>query len=266
MPGTGGNWGTPGAGGNWGMPGAGANWGTPGAGANWGGAALPARQPDHNVWSFPAGNLTWSPNWNGYTYWFPGTGAHAPRPWLSTDDGRPKFAPSLARNPFQPDMPILQWDVRQHPLTTRLTTGAHISTNLGSAMSAPATDPPVSIIEITIQAGSMTHLWNIVRVQRTGTIKVVDILNSIYEWLQIPLTEAEMEHIERVSPASVEAVLSAFHERSRTSPALRGWEYLQGPRRIDCLGDVRKWMGLSYSPTGQGMQLVLNLQTIPRFI
>jgi hypothetical protein len=161
-------------------------------------------------------------------------------------------------------MPMLQWDIRQHPLTSRLTTGAHISVNLEDAMNAPVTDPPVSILEIAIQGCSMAHLWNVVRVQRTGAIKVADILNDVYEWLQTPLTAAEMQHIERVSPDSVEAVLSAFHERAYSSPALRGWEYRQGPRRIDCLGDVRRWMGLSYSPTGQGMQLVLNLEAIPR--
>ncbi|KAG1741792.1 uncharacterized protein EDB91DRAFT_1052376 [Suillus paluster] len=227
---------------------------------------LPARQPDHSVWSYPSGNLTWTPHWNRYNY-FPATVQWIPAalpamPWPQTEDGRPKFAPWLAINPFQPAMPMLQWDIRQNPITARLTTGAHISTDLGQVLSSPVTDPPISIIEIAIPACSMAYMWNVVRVQRTGAIKVQDVLDAIYEWLQRPLTRAEMEHIERVSPASVEAVLRALHERASTSPTLHGWEYRQGPRRIDCLGDVRRWMGLSYSPTGQGMQLVLNLGTI----
>jgi len=163
-------------------------------------------------------------------------------------------------------MPMLQWDVRQHPFTARLTTGAHISTGLEHALNAPVADIPVSIIEIAIQACSMAHLWNSVRVERTGGVRVTDILHAVYDWLQTPLTQAEMEHIERVSPASVDAILSAFYERAYWSPALHGWEQLRGPRRIDCLGDVRRWMGLRYSPLGQGMQLVLNLQTIPRAV
>lgn len=242
-----------------------ANWGTPWTGTKWGEPVLPARQPDHNVWSFPTGDLTWTPNQNEFTYWLPIVGTPIARPVQPfPNDGRPKFAPWLALNPFQPDMPMLQWDVRQHPVTTRLTTGAHISTTLEHALYSPATDPPVSIIEIAIQACSMAYLWNVVRVQRAGAIRVTDILDAIYDWLQIPLTQAEMEHIERVSPASAEAILSAFYERSYSSPALCGWEYRHGPRRIDCLGDVRRWMGLSYSRLGQGMQLVLNLQPIPR--
>ncbi|KAG0703476.1 hypothetical protein DFH29DRAFT_440677 [Suillus ampliporus] len=224
---------------------------------------LPARQPDHSVWSFPTGNLSWTPHSNGCIY-FPETVHWIPAalPALPCDDERPKFAPWLALNPFQPAMPVLQWDIRQSPIAARLTTGAHISTDLAQALSSPVTDPPVSIIEIAIPACFMAYMWNVVRVQRTGTITVRDVLDAIYEWLQTPLTRAEMEHIEHVSPTSVEAILRALHERASTSSTLQGWEYLQGPRRIDCLGDIRRWIGLSYSPTGQGMQLVLNLQTI----
>ncbi|OAX37011.1 hypothetical protein K503DRAFT_260469 [Rhizopogon vinicolor AM-OR11-026] len=251
---------------SWGPAWTGTSWGTPWSSVNCGTPALPARQPDHNVWSFPSGDLTWSPN--GYTYfptiWTPA--AHPTWPWPPTDHGRPKFIPWLALNPFQRDMPMLEWDVRQHHITARLTTGAHITTNLEHAMSSPATDPPVSIIEIAIQGYPMAHPWNVIRVQRTSTITVADVLTAVYNWLQTPLSQAEMDHIECISPASVEAVYSAFQERARTSPALHGWEHIYGPRRIDCLGDTRRWIGLSYSPTGQGMQLVLDLQTIPRLI
>ncbi|KAG2156972.1 hypothetical protein DEU56DRAFT_905651 [Suillus clintonianus] len=231
-----------------------------------GGPMLPARHPDHSVWSFPTGNLTWTPHLNGHSH-FPATVQWTPAtlpapPWPQTGDERPKFAPWLALNPFQPAMPMLQWDIRQNPITARLTTGAHISADLAHVLNSPATDIPISIIEIAIPACPMAHMWNVVRVQRTSAIKVQDILDAIYEWLQTPLTRAEMEHIEHVNPDSAEAVLWALQERASVSPTLHGWEYRQGPRRIDCLGDVRRWIGLSYSPTGQGMQLVLNLQTI----
>ncbi|KAG2134582.1 uncharacterized protein EDB93DRAFT_841172 [Suillus bovinus] len=229
---------------------------------------LPARQPDHNVWSFPAGNLTWTPHMNALSYlpetvrWTPATLFAVP--WPQMLDARPKIAPYLATNPFQPDMPILQWDVRQNPITARLTTGAHISTDLANVLSSHIADIPVGIIEIAIPACPMAYMRNVVRVQRSSAIKVQDVLDAIYEWLQTPLTRVEMEHIEWVSPDGGEAVLWALRERASTSPTLHGWEYRQGPRRIDCLGDVRRWMGLSYSPTGQGMQLILNLQPVQR--
>lgn len=225
---------------------------------------LPARQPDHNVWSFPAGNLTWTPHMNGLSslpetaQWIPAM----PRP--QTVYERPEIAPWLAINPFHPTMPMLQWDVRQNPITARLTTGAHISTNLAYVLSSPITNIPVGIIEIAIPACPMAYMWNVIRVQRSSAIKIQDVLDVIYEWLQTPLTRAEMEHIEYVNPDGVEAVLQALQERASTSLTLHGWEHRQGPRRIDCLGDVRRWIGLSYSPTGQGMQLVLNLQIIQR--
>ncbi|KAG2342679.1 hypothetical protein BDR05DRAFT_339657 [Suillus weaverae] len=229
---------------------------------------LPARQPDYNVWSFPTGNLTWTPQVNGPSYlpepvqWTPAT--LSAMPWPQIVDERPEIAPWLALNPFQPTMPMLQWDIRQNPITARLTTGAHISTDLAHALSSPITDIPVNIIEIAIPACPMAYMWNVIRVQKSSAVKVQDVLDAIYEWLQAPLTRAEMEHIEYVNPFGVEAVLWALQERASTSPTLHGWEYRQGPRRIDCLGDVRRWIGLSYSPTGQGMQLVLNLQTIQR--
>lgn len=185
-------------------------------------------------------------------------------PWPQTVYERPEIALWLAINPFQPAVPMLQWDVRQNPITARLTTGAHISTNLAHILSSPITDIPVGIIEIFIPACPMAYMWNVIRVQKSSAIKVQDVLDAIYEWLQTPLTRAEMEHIEFVNPNGIEAVLRALQERASTSPTLHGWEHRQGPRRIDCLGDVRKWIGLSYSPTGQGMQLILNLQTIQR--
>ncbi|KAG2361902.1 hypothetical protein BDR07DRAFT_1408346 [Suillus spraguei] len=223
--------------------------------ANW--PTLPARQPDHNVWSFPTGNLTWTPHMNGPVALFA-------IPWSYTADERPEIARCLAINPFQPDMPILQWDIRQNPITARLTTGAHISTDLAHVLSSQITDIPVSIIEMAIPACPMAYMWGVIRVQRSSAIKVQDVLDAIYEWLQIPLTRAEMEHIEHVNPDDAGAVWRALQERASTSPTLRGWEFQQGPRRIDCFRDVRRWVGLSYSPAGQGMQLVLSLQTIPR--
>lgn len=183
-------------------------------------------------------------------------------PWPQTVDERPEIAPWLAINPFQPNMPMLQWDIRQNPITARLTTGAHITTDLAHVLSSPIADIPIGIIEIAIPACPMAYMWNVIRVQRSSTIKVQDVLDTIYEWLQTPLTRVEMEHIERVNPDGVEAVLWALQERASTSLALHGWEYRQGPRRIDRLGDIRRWIGLSYSPTGQGMQLVLNLETV----
>lgn len=224
---------------------------------------LPARQPDHSVWSFPTGNLTWTLHTNGLSS-LPETAQIPPAmPRPQTFHERPEIAPWLAKNPFQPTMPMLQWDVRQNPITARLTTGAHVSTNLAHVLSSPITNIPVTFIEIAIPT-PMVCIWNAIRVQKSSVIKVQDVLDAIYEWLQIPLTRAEMEHIENVNPDAVDAILHALQERAFTSPTLHGWEHRQGPRRIDCLGDVRGWMGLSYSPTGQGMQLVLDLQVIQR--
>ncbi|KAG1809851.1 uncharacterized protein HD556DRAFT_9673 [Suillus plorans] len=230
--------------------------------------ALPARQPDHNVWSYPAGNLTWSPHMNGLSY-LPGTVPWTPATlfavsWPQIVDERPKIVPCLATNPFQPDMPLLQWDIRQNPITARLTTGAHISMDLAQALSSEVTDIPVGIIEIAIPACPTAYMWDAIRVQRTSAIKVQDVLDAIYNWLQTPLTLAEMEHIGCVYPDGGDAIVRALQERASASPTLHGWEQRQGPRRIDCLGEVRRWMGLSYAPTGQGMQLFLNLQTVYR--
>ncbi|KAG1765231.1 hypothetical protein EDD22DRAFT_951222 [Suillus occidentalis] len=224
---------------------------------------LPARQPDHSVWFFPMGDLTWTPHTNGLGF-LPETAQIPAMPRPQTVYERPQIAPWIVKNPFQPTMPMLQWDVRQNPITARLTTGAHVSTNLAHVLSSPITNIPVGIIEIAIPACPMAYMWNAIRVQKTSAIKVQDVLDAIYEWLQIPLTRAEMEHIEDVNPYGVDAVLQALQERASTSPTLHGWEHRQGPRRIDCLGDVRRWMGLNYSPTGQGMQLILNLQVIQR--
>lgn len=230
--------------------------------------ALPARQPDHNVWSYPAGNLTWTPRTNEPSClpepvpWTPV--ALFAVPWPQIVDERPEIVPSLAINPFQPAMPILQWDIRQNPITARLTTGAHISTDLAQVLSSQITDIPVGIIDIAIPACPMAYMWGPIRVQRSSAIKVQDVLDAMYEWLQKPLTRAEMEHIECVNPDGVDSIMWALQERASTSLTLHGWEHRQGPRRIDCLGDIRRWMGLCYSPTGQGMQLVLNLETVHR--
>ncbi|KAG6328873.1 hypothetical protein ID866_10216 [Astraeus odoratus] len=178
-----------------------------------------------------------------------------------------KLAPWLIPNPLNSALPQLEWDVSTPPSTARRITGAHVNLPLdasdggsrGSGISGdPATAPSFNRILVLCDVGMMNHLWGpiVVEPERGETVTVRDLLDGIYAFFQIPLTRAEVEHISSLGTDNYHRLVDAYRKRTtENQPRVRGlreWEWRQGLRRVDCLGDRKWWWGtwVTYNSNG----------------
>jgi hypothetical protein len=70
------------------------------------------------------------------------------------------------------------------------------------------------------------------------------LFSAIYEFFQIQLTQTEVDYIQSLDQRNYDSLVKAYCARCNVTPALPGFERLQGFKRIDILGDKRGWWGL----------------------
>ncbi|KAI6158320.1 hypothetical protein EDD17DRAFT_1012490 [Pisolithus thermaeus] len=206
-------------------------------------AISPLRPPLPLGTTLSAGNI---PQWS------PGT--WPPMPWPTEVPVR--LAPWLTPNPVNPGVPQLEWDVSLHPTTARRITGAHVTFPLDSAGGGstgvridnePATSPASDRIVVLCDVGLINQLWGPIVIERPGRrVTVRDLLEGIYAFFQTHLTRAEVERISSLGEDNYRLIVDAYRKRTtqRQLGALRNWEWREGMRRVDCLGDRRWWWGV----------------------
>ncbi|KAI6120066.1 hypothetical protein EDD17DRAFT_1012609 [Pisolithus thermaeus] len=184
--------------------------------------------------------------------WSPGT--WPPMPWPT--DVPVRLAPWLIPNPVNPGVPQLDWDVSLHPTTARRVTGAHVTLPLDSAGGGstgiridnePATSPASDRIVVLCDVGLVNQLWGPIVIERPGRrVTVRDLLEGIYAFFQTHLTHAEVERISSLGEDNYRLLVDAYRKRTtqRQLGVLRDWEWREGMRRVDCLGDGRWWWGV----------------------
>ncbi|KAI5991925.1 hypothetical protein EDD15DRAFT_2549481, partial [Pisolithus albus] len=184
------------------------------------------------------------------------------RPPMSRPMDMPvRLAPWLMPNPVNPYIPQLEWDVSRHPSTARRVTGAHVTVPLDSAeggagagstgtgiANAPVTYPESDRIIISCdQIGIIGQLWGPIVIERLGGRRVTigDLLAGIYAFLQTRVTRAEVDRISALGEENYQSMVDAYRRRTtrRELGALRDWEWREGVRRVDCLGEGRWWWG-----------------------
>ncbi|KAI6140982.1 hypothetical protein BKA82DRAFT_2655150, partial [Pisolithus tinctorius] len=223
-----------------------------------------------------SGPFPWRPPWvpgvtpglGSIPRWTPGT--WPPLPWPT---GAPVWlAPWLTPNPVNPSVPQIKWDVSTHPMTARRITGAHVILPLDSREGGSAgtgidhelaTLPPSDRIIVLCDVGSMSQFWGPVVIERPGgRVTIRDLLKGIYAFFQTRLTRAEVEHISSLGPNNYGLLVDAYQRRTtqRHLGVLRDWEWREGMRRVDCLGDRTWWWGVwvTYNSNGR-WQLNLGL-------
>ncbi|KAI6120072.1 hypothetical protein EV401DRAFT_2209200 [Pisolithus croceorrhizus] len=196
--------------------------------------------------------LSTTPTAGNIPQWSPGT--WPPMPWPT--DVPVRLAPWLIPNPVNPGVPQLTWDVSMHPTTARRVTGAHVTLPLDSAGGGstgvridnePATSPASDGIVVLCDVAVVNQLWGPIVIERPGRrVTVRDLLEGIYAFFQTHLTRAEVEHISSLGQGNYRLLMDAYTHRTtqRQLGVLRDWEWREGMRRVDCLGNRRWWWGL----------------------
>ncbi|KIK16036.1 hypothetical protein PISMIDRAFT_40307, partial [Pisolithus microcarpus 441] len=109
----------------------------------------------------------------------------------------------------------------------------------------PASD---RIIVSCDQIGIIGQLWGPIVIERSGgrSVTVRDLLAGIYAFFQTRVTRAEVDCISSLGRDNYQAMVDAYRQRTtrRELGALRDWEWREGVRRVDCLGEGRWWWGV----------------------
>ncbi|KAI6033635.1 hypothetical protein BKA83DRAFT_276854 [Pisolithus microcarpus] len=201
---------------------------------------------------FPTPGAGSIPQWSPHTW--------PPMSWPT--DTPVRLAPWLIPNPVDPYVPQLEWDVSRHPSTARRVTGAHVTIPLDSAVGGggggstgtridnePVTFPASDRIVVSCdQIGIIGQLWGPIVIERSGgrSITVRDLLAGIYAFFRTHVTRAEVDRISSLGRDNYRSMVDAYRRRTtrRDLGALRDWEWREGMRRVDCLGEGRWWWGV----------------------
>ncbi|KIK12759.1 hypothetical protein PISMIDRAFT_120316, partial [Pisolithus microcarpus 441] len=93
------------------------------------------------------------------------------------------------------------------------------------------------------------QLWSPIVFERPGggSITTHDLLADIYAFFQTRVTRAEVERISALGKDEYRSLVDAYRRRTtqRGLGVLRDWEWREGMKRVDCLGEGRWWWGVS---------------------
>ncbi|KAI6000268.1 hypothetical protein EDC04DRAFT_2584084, partial [Pisolithus marmoratus] len=125
------------------------------------------------------------------------------------------------------------------------------------------TSPASDRILVRYDAGLINQLWSPIVIERPGgRVTIRDLLEGIHAFFQTRLTHAEVEYISSLGQDNYRLLVDAYRRRTtqRRLGVLRDWEWREGLKRVDCLGDVRWWWGAWVTHNSDGTwQLHLGL-------
>ena len=167
-----------------------------------------------------------------------------------------QLAPCLIPNPADAECPQFIWDVVHDPCEAKgYTTQATLS--LQAQFNKLATNPPTNVIRITVHDGLAQRIWGSIDIRKPMAVTVWDILSGIYEYFQTPTSQRELEYIHTLDQSNYGRLWEASRNRGAESP--------DDIRRVDSLGDTRRFWGLWITDQGErGWYLNLGLKGSPR--
>lgn len=173
--------------------------------------------------------------------------------------GTIQLAPCLIPNPAGTN-PLVKWDISTTPFKAtynELFGGRSVQQDFNEN----ATSPPVNAIQIAIHDSITQNVWGGIKVENADKVRVWDVLNAIYEYFQANVSLDEIAHFQSLNDANHAILLDAASRRCATTPGLPDWEHTRGIRRVDVLGDQRKFWGLWITNNGaEGWHLNLGLR------
>jgi len=146
--------------------------------------------------------------------------------------------------PSPDNSPNLVWDITQKPTTAKRITGRRIVTDLSPKFGDQATYPGVETVRIHCDRGIAKDFWDPIVIEKGNAVNVWDILNAIYEYYQIPMSEQEVQYVSSLHDDNYQKMTDACYRRCSKTPSLPGYELRQGIKRADCLGENTKFFGM----------------------
>ncbi|KAI0754154.1 hypothetical protein C8Q80DRAFT_1137202 [Daedaleopsis nitida] len=185
--------------------------------------------------------------------------------------GGPMLCPWLGLNPGNPNLPQLVWDLRLPPSQARRIAPRSVTVPARTIFNESIMRPSTRAVRIAYNSATLAQVafWDRIAIDKgagAGRVSIGDALDAIYAFFQQPLTPNEAWHIEHDLPPEVWAdVKAAFTRRCREHPGLPEYEWRQGVRRVDCLGERVMFgaMWITHSADEPGAYM-LNLGTVPR--
>lgn len=191
--------------------------------------------------------------------------AMAPSPWPvqscpTTPAWVMRATPSVMLNPHlcvnlaSVSQPPLVWDIAHLPsrATLRHLTGRNLIIPVkGKEFKEAAVYPPGLAMHIHLNHHAWSYMYNawgpiIVNYRgKDNKVSVWDVLDAVYNYLQ---NKMDWEEYCAVSPFGTSdenhnRLMDAWDQRCLTADSLEDFERSQGVRRIDILGDDRRWCG-----------------------
>lgn len=180
-----------------------------------------------------------------------------PGPWppTSTPATLPtapiQLAPWMIPNPCNAALPHIMWDISQLPTTAKRITGNHVITSVADKLDDLATHPAVNRLVVVCQVGVAQTLWGHIDIKasRSQGVTVWDVFNGVFEYFQKRVGRRELNRMKEMTGDEQleEKMASAFYQRVLVTPALPGYEFKEGLKRVDCLGDACFFWGLYVS-------------------
>lgn len=112
--------------------------------------------------------------------------------------------------------------------------------------------------------------WGPVSIQTENGVTVGEIMKTIYEYFQKPLTNSDAKNL-RENPQNEEKMHESLRQRARENFIVDALGFSDGYRRIDTLGGQRTFGGLVWgnmsprSPNIREMVLCLVAEPLPNF-
>ncbi|KAH8825498.1 hypothetical protein DL96DRAFT_1466620 [Flagelloscypha sp. PMI_526] len=161
--------------------------------------------------------------------------------------------PKLLYNPVNPGLPVLEWDLALSPPTALSVTGRHCYVKPDLKVSAVSPDVQTIHIESDepLLQGWMQR-WGPIIVNNNDKVTMGDVMWTIYDYLQKPLTNEDKELIKERDRNSVEGTRDwhsleyARHIRCQEGYGLYRVASQEDFKRVDALGGLRRFKGLRF--------------------
>jgi hypothetical protein len=166
-----------------------------------------------------------------------------------------RLSPLVGYNTIQIIQPHVKWDIADMPdrRTVKKVTGRNVITDYSkSEFQSVAVDAPGMQMVIHVEHRAwplMSQMWGPIVVEasnhKTNTITAMDVFNAVYEYFQVQIFENDKQHIyhDQNDPNYL-TLRESWYRRCKTSlTTVPAAELRLGLKRVDMLGDVRRWFG-----------------------
>ncbi|KAI0078582.1 hypothetical protein K474DRAFT_1593681 [Panus rudis PR-1116 ss-1] len=133
--------------------------------------------------------------------------------------------------------------MRHHPTVAKAVNAVGIAHPISTIWNNEIASPALTNIRILYNDGG-ARSWPSIRLRKTSSIKVGDVLDAIYEYFQTPLTQQEVSRLQGMGLP----LLRTMQRRVQQSLNIPSAEWRQGYKRIDSLGENYYFVGLRLMP------------------